>query len=100
MTPDFSEFSYGFAFTHEYINRNPGLRVAPELPSLINEAETGHCQERFFLVGVQGKSVHRKPAVFHRRVVKTIACPAHGGLQSKPFQKTPILRGAVLAAPI
>ena len=63
MTPDFSEFSYGFAFTHEYINRNPGLRVAPELPSLINEAETGHCQERFFLVGVQGKSVHRN-AVF------------------------------------
>ena len=42
MTPDFSEFSYGFAFAHEYVNRNPGLRGAPELPSLIKEAETGH----------------------------------------------------------
>ena len=42
MTPDFSEFSYGFAFTHEYVNRNPGLKAAPELPSLIKEAETGH----------------------------------------------------------
>ena len=42
MRPDFSEFSYGFAFTHEYVNRNPGLKAAPELPSLIKEAETGH----------------------------------------------------------
>ena len=42
MRPDFSEFSYGFAFTHEYVNRNPGLKAAPELPSLIKEAEVGH----------------------------------------------------------
>ena len=42
MTPDFSEFSYGFAFTHEYVNRNPGLKAAPELPSLIKEAERGY----------------------------------------------------------
>ncbi|MCY4624605.1 MAG: hypothetical protein OXC99_06375 [Chloroflexi bacterium] len=41
MLPDFSEFSYGFAFTHEYVNRNPSLTSAPELPSLIKEAETG-----------------------------------------------------------
>ena len=42
MRPDFSEFSYGFAFTHEYVNRNPGLKAAPELPSLIREAERGY----------------------------------------------------------
>ena len=42
MRPDFSEFSYGFAFTHEYVNRNPGLKAAPELPSLIKEAEKGY----------------------------------------------------------
>ena len=42
MTPDFSEFSYGFAFTHEYVNRNPGLSAAPDLPSQIKEAETGY----------------------------------------------------------
>ena len=42
MVPDFSEFSYGFAFAHEYVSRNPGLKAAPELPSLIKEAETGH----------------------------------------------------------
>ena len=41
MNPEFSEFSYGFAFTHEFVNRNPGLDAAPELPSLIREAETG-----------------------------------------------------------
>ena len=42
MPTDFSEFSFGFAFTHEYVNRNPGLKAAPELPSLIKEAESGH----------------------------------------------------------
>lgn len=42
MTPDFSEFSYGFAFTHEYVNHNPDLEAAPELPSLIREAEGGY----------------------------------------------------------
>lgn len=42
MMPEFSEFSYGFAFTHEYINRFPGLTAAPELPSLIREAELGY----------------------------------------------------------
>ena len=42
MTPEFSEFSYGFAFTHEYINRATGLKAAPELPSLIREAESGY----------------------------------------------------------
>ena len=42
MMPEFSEFSYGFAFTHEYVNRIPGLRAAPDLPSLIKEAETGY----------------------------------------------------------
>ena len=42
MMPEFSEFSYGFAFTHEYINRFPGLTSAPELPSLIREAELGY----------------------------------------------------------
>ena len=41
MGPDFSEFSYGFAFTQEYISRNPGLVKAPELPSLIDEAQKG-----------------------------------------------------------
>ena len=42
MRPEFSEFSYGFAFTHEYINRNSSLQAAPELPSLIREAEKGY----------------------------------------------------------
>ncbi len=42
MATDFSEFSFGFAFTHEYVNRNPGLKAAPELPSLIKEAEGGY----------------------------------------------------------
>ena len=52
MTPDFSEFSYGFAFTHEYVNRNPSLKAAPELPSLIKEAESGHDLK----LGYQGHS--------------------------------------------
>ena len=42
MNPEFSEFSYGFAFTHEYINHTPGLEAAPELPSLVDEAEKGY----------------------------------------------------------
>ena len=41
MIPGFSEFSFGFAFIHEYVNRNPGLTAAPELPSLRKEAAVG-----------------------------------------------------------
>jgi hypothetical protein len=42
MQAEFSEFSFGFAFTHEYINSNHGLVATPELPSLIREAEGGY----------------------------------------------------------
>ena len=42
MRPDSLEFSYGFAFTHEYVNRNPGPKAAPELSSLIKRAKVGH----------------------------------------------------------
>ena len=42
MQPEFSEFSYAFAFTHEYINSLPGLKAAPSLPSLISEAAKGY----------------------------------------------------------
>ena len=41
MSPEFSEFSYGFAFTHEYINRHPHLKAAPELPNLVKEGQEG-----------------------------------------------------------
>ena len=41
MRPIFSEFSFGFAFLHEYVNHNPGLTAAPELPSLREEAMEG-----------------------------------------------------------
>lgn len=42
MTPDISEFSYGFALTHELIGsiRSP-LRAAPVFPSLIEEGRPG-----------------------------------------------------------
>ena len=42
MIASFSEFSYGFAFTNEFIGRFPGLVAAPELPSLIAEADKGY----------------------------------------------------------
>ncbi len=42
MRSEFSEFSYGFAFTHEYVNHTLGLKAAPELPSLVREAEKGY----------------------------------------------------------
>ena len=38
----FSEFSYGFAFTHELINHLPGITVAPQFPSLVEEAKVGY----------------------------------------------------------
>lgn len=42
MTPEISEFSYGFALTHELIDQ-PGypLRAAPIFPSLIEEGRSG-----------------------------------------------------------
>ena len=41
MLAQFSEFSFGFAFTHEYVNHHPDLVAAPELPSLVKEAQNG-----------------------------------------------------------
>ena len=41
MSPEFSEFSYGFAFTFDFINRNPCLRAAPTFPSLNAEGKVG-----------------------------------------------------------
>ncbi len=41
MSLEFSEFSYGFAFTHEFVTRNPTLTAAPELPSLAKEGASG-----------------------------------------------------------
>ena len=38
----FSEFSYGFAFTHELVNHFPGLTVAPRFPSLVEEGKAGY----------------------------------------------------------
>lgn len=42
MTPDLSEFSYGFAVTHELIHSSAvPLRTAPVFPSLIEEGRAG-----------------------------------------------------------
>ena len=41
MIPKFSEFSFGFAFIHEYVNHNPGLSEVPILPSLRKERKVG-----------------------------------------------------------
>ena len=41
MIAEFSEFSFEFAFIHEYVNHNAGLTAAPELPSLRKEAVVG-----------------------------------------------------------
>jgi hypothetical protein len=42
MTPDISEFSYGFALTHELIGiADEALRAAPIFPSLIEEGKAG-----------------------------------------------------------
>ena len=42
MRAQFSEFSYGFAFTHELVNHLPGITVAPQFPSLIEEGKAGY----------------------------------------------------------
>jgi hypothetical protein len=41
MAPDISEFSYGFALTHEIVNRFPPLKIAPIFPSLSEEGKAG-----------------------------------------------------------
>lgn len=40
MTPEISEFSYGFALTNEIVGWSP-LKAAPVFPSLIEEGRTG-----------------------------------------------------------
>ncbi|MCY4653418.1 MAG: hypothetical protein OXC95_09675 [Dehalococcoidia bacterium] len=42
MQAQFSEFSYGFAFTHELVNNLPGITVAPQFPSLVEEGKVGY----------------------------------------------------------
>jgi hypothetical protein len=43
VNPEFSEFSYGFALTHEIVNRwqGSGITVAPTFPSLYQEGQIG-----------------------------------------------------------
>ena len=41
MKSEFSEFSYGFAFTYELVNALPGISAAPLFPSLRAEAQLG-----------------------------------------------------------
>ncbi|RUO98963.1 hypothetical protein [Hyphomicrobium sp.] len=41
MTPEFSEFSYGFALLNDIVGWSP-LAIAPILPSLIEEANVGY----------------------------------------------------------
>lgn len=41
MKPDISEFSYGFALTHELVDSIPGITIAPVFPSLIQEGRVG-----------------------------------------------------------
>jgi hypothetical protein len=41
VTPEISEFSYGFALTHELVGLIGRLRVAPIFPSLIEEGRAG-----------------------------------------------------------
>ena len=42
MKAEFSEFSYGFAITHELLNSDPDVRAAPFFPSLIAEDRLGY----------------------------------------------------------
>jgi hypothetical protein len=42
MMPEFSEFSFGFALTHELVNRwNAQIEVAPVFPTLFQEGQQG-----------------------------------------------------------
>lgn len=41
MTPEISEFSYGFSLTHELVGKFGPLRAAPIFPSLIEEGRAG-----------------------------------------------------------
>jgi len=41
LTPEISEFSYGFALTHELVGRLGTLHAAPIFPSLIEEGKAG-----------------------------------------------------------
>ena len=42
MKSEFSEFSYGFAFTYGLVNDLPGVESAPTLPSLVAEGQQGY----------------------------------------------------------
>ena len=42
MRSQFTEFSYGFAFTHGLITDLPGVTAAPRFPSLVIEGRTGY----------------------------------------------------------
>ena len=73
------------------------VRGIPSLPALaIVEAldvfrDVTNCLSSAPVVAVVNQFLlEGAPEALHRRVVKTIACPAHGSLQSKPFQKTEV----------
>lgn len=41
MQSDFSEFSFGFALSHEICVATPGMKAAPVMPSLVSEGRSG-----------------------------------------------------------
>ena len=42
MKSEFSEFSYGFALTHNLLHLSPSIQVAPQFPSLVQEGGIGY----------------------------------------------------------
>lgn len=84
MTPEISEFSYGFALTNEIMAWAP-LKIAPEFPSLIEEGKPGGGYDvELDLAGVplylqfkRGFRMTRRSAKEVRQYKKRLAIPFH-----------------------
>jgi hypothetical protein len=85
MTPEISEFSYGFALTNELVGWAP-LAAAPVFPSLIEEGKSGGGYDvRLDMAGVALYLQFKRADCMKRRSAKEIS--AHGLSISLPFYR-------------
>lgn len=91
MTPEISEFSYGFALTHELANFSGQLlSAAPIFPSLIEEGKTGGGYDvRLDVPGLPVFLQFKRADCLIKRSAKQIK---DGHILSTPFYRFPITR--------
>ncbi|WP_437207085.1 hypothetical protein [Planctomicrobium sp. SH664] len=84
MKPNISEFSYGFAITHELLHCLPGIVAAPVFPSLYQEGQAGFGYDVMIQAGGIPLFIQFKLSDYMKR---STAAESRAGLLTCPFYR-------------